>query len=296
MPDLRQLRAFVAVAEQSSFTRAAELLHLRQQSVSKTVLELERELGVELLERTTREVHVTQAGAALLESGRDVLRIADAAFARAREVGGGVAGLVRIGTTPPVGPTDVGDAVAALRAAGPDVSVQLLELRPADLHRALRAGEVDLALARVAGVRVPGLDRAELRPTPLALCVPQDHPLVAEAARDGSGRVALARIDGERLLSASAPGTPYTDLLLARCVEAGARVAHVEARVTGGSALPGQVAEARAVALVPVGTPPAAGTVVLGLADAPTVPLLVVWPAGLPSAAVRRVREALVPG
>jgi DNA-binding transcriptional LysR family regulator len=289
MPDLRQLRAFVAVAEQSSFTRAARLLHLQQQSVSKTVRELERELGVELLERTTREVHVTQAGAALLESGRDVLRTADAAFARAREVGGGVAGLVRIGTTPPVGPTDVGDAVAALQATGPDVSVQLLELRPGDLHRALRAGEVDLVLARVAGVRVPGLDRAELRPTPLALCVAADHPLAAE----GPGAVALARIDGERLLTASAPGTPYTDLLLARCAEAGAGVTHVEARVTGGSALPAQVARAGAVALVPTGTPPAPGTVVLALEDAPTVPLLVLWPTGMPPAAVRRVRDAM---
>ena len=66
MPELRHLRVFAAVAEQLSFTRAAELLHMTQQTVSRTVSELERELGVTLLERTTREVRLTPAGDALL--------------------------------------------------------------------------------------------------------------------------------------------------------------------------------------------------------------------------------------
>src|ERR671911_2509030 len=97
VPDLRQLRAFVAVAEELNFTRAAERLHMAQQAISKSVRQLEAELGVELLERTTREVRLTEAGAALLEAGRDVLRAADAAFARAREVGAGLSGTVRLG-------------------------------------------------------------------------------------------------------------------------------------------------------------------------------------------------------
>jgi hypothetical protein len=86
MPELRHLRAFVTVAEQLSFTRAAELLHLTQQTVSRTVSELERELGVSLLERTTREVRLTAAGASLLRDGVEAVRAADAAFARAREI------------------------------------------------------------------------------------------------------------------------------------------------------------------------------------------------------------------
>src|ERR1035438_5252886 len=80
MPELRDLRAFVAVAEQLSFTRAADVLHLRQQTVSRIVRDLERELGVELLERTTRAVRVTAAGLTLLEEGRRALRQADVAF------------------------------------------------------------------------------------------------------------------------------------------------------------------------------------------------------------------------
>ena len=83
MPELRHLRAFVAVAETRNFTRAAERLHLAQQAVSKSVSQLERELGVTLLERTTREVRLTAAGRDLAEEGAAILAAADAAFARA---------------------------------------------------------------------------------------------------------------------------------------------------------------------------------------------------------------------
>src|SRR5215218_3008351 len=100
MPELRQLRAFVAVAEELNFTRAAERLHLRQQAVSKSVQQLERELAVELLERTTREVSLTPAGAKLLAAGRDALAATDAAFERARTIGRGLAGTVRVGVSP----------------------------------------------------------------------------------------------------------------------------------------------------------------------------------------------------
>ena len=91
MPELRQLRAFVAVAEELNFTRAAERLHLAQQAVSKSVGQLERELGVELLERTTREVRLTAGRRrAARAGGRDALAAADAAFAaRARRSAAG---------------------------------------------------------------------------------------------------------------------------------------------------------------------------------------------------------------
>lgn len=287
MPDLRQLRAFVAVAEQLSFTRAAERLHLAQQSVSKTIRELERELGVELLERTTREVRVTAAGQALLDSGRDLLRRADLAFAEAQEVGQGLTGTVRIGTTPPIGPTDHADVVRALRRRGPEVSVAFRELRPGDLERSLRAGEVDIALTRTAGAGEAGLDRAALRPTPMAVCLPAGHRLAdAETIR-------IAELDGERLLTASRPGTPYTDLLLERLAAAGATLSPVEARVTGGSALLTQLVDAGAVSVIPIETPAVAGTVVVAVEDDLHVPLLLLWPAGRPSPAVRCVRDAI---
>src|ERR1017187_1336110 len=115
MPELRHLRAFVAVGEQLTFPRPAAVLPLRQQTVSGIVRDLERELGVELLERTPRAVRVPAAGLTLLEEGRRALRQADVAFDAARAGGTGQVGTVRVGATPPVGITDRADVVDALR-------------------------------------------------------------------------------------------------------------------------------------------------------------------------------------
>jgi len=95
-----------AVAEERNFTHAARRLHLAQQAVSKTVAQLEAELGVPLLERTTRDVRLTAGGAALLRSGRALLAAAEDAFSEAQHVGHGRAGTVRVGVSPAVGPAD----------------------------------------------------------------------------------------------------------------------------------------------------------------------------------------------
>ncbi len=285
MPDLRELRTFVAVAEERNFTRAAERLHLAQQAVSKSVGRLERELGVELLERTTREVRLTAAGAALLESGREALGAADAAFARARDVGRGLAGTVRIGVSPAVGPAVLEDIAAVLRDGAPELAISLLEVRPGDVGRLLRDRELDLVVARTS-LDGPEADSAALRPTPAVLAVPAGHPLA------GAEAVRLAELDGERLLTWSPSGTPYTDLLVSRLAAAGARVEPVESRITGSAGLT-ELAERNAVALMPEGWPGRADVVLLALADEVTLPLVVLWPTGAPSPAVRRLRARM---
>jgi DNA-binding transcriptional LysR family regulator len=285
VPELRQLRTFVAVAEERNFTRAAERLHLAQQAVSKSVRQLERELGVELLERTTREVRLTPAGAALLTAGRETLAAADAAFARAREVGTALAGKVRIGATPAVGAAVLGEVVDVLRDGAPELSVAALELRPGEISRSLRDRDVDLVLART-WYGGPEVESASLRPTPAILVVPADYPLAERRA------VEPAELDGERLLTWSPPGTPYTDLLIARLAAANARVEPVESRITGAPAFT-ELATRRAVALVPTGWPPADGVVRVPIRDEVTLPLLVLWATGPPPAAVGRIRAGM---
>ena len=285
MPHLRQLRAFVAVAEALNFTRAAERIHMAQQAVSKSVAQLEGELGVALLERTTREVALTPAGAALLASGRNVLAAADAAFEGARTIGRGLAGTVRVGVTPAVGSTVRSEAVRVLRDGAPKVSVAFHELRPRELAQALRDRAVDLVLARTAPA-APEVDNAALRPTPAALVLPCGHRLAGRAT------VPLAALDGERLLTWSPPGTPYTDLLVTRLAAAGAYVELVQSRVTGAGGPPDLV-EARAVALLPAGSPVGGDLVEVEVEDSVTLPLLVLWPAGAPTEAVRRVRAGM---
>ena len=121
----------------------------------------------------------------------------------------------------------------------------------------------------------------------MALCLPPGHRL------SGRASVALTELEGERLLTASPPGTPYTDLLLERLARQGVSVVPTEARITGGAALPSQLASHDAIAIVPVGTatPPDVATVALD--DDIAMPLLLLWSAGLPSPAVARLRQTM---
>jgi DNA-binding transcriptional LysR family regulator len=285
MPDLRQLRAFVAVAEERNFTRAAERLHLAQQAVSKSVAQLEAELGVELLERTTREVRLTASGASLLEDGRELLVSAETAFARAVEVGLGLSGTVRVGIAPSIGPGIREEVARVLRAGAPELSVMLLEVRPRDFARMLHDRELDLVLAHTS-LGEPEVDSAALRPLDVMLRVPVGHRLASRSVVD------VADLDGERLLVRSAVGTPFTDMLLARLAAGGAQVEPVEARVTGATSLDELVALG-GVSLHAVGFPAVEGLVDVPLRDEVTLPFVVLWRAGAPSAAVRRVRAAM---
>jgi DNA-binding transcriptional LysR family regulator len=285
MPDLRELRVFVAVAEALSFTRAAEHLHLAQQTVSRTVSDLEGELGVELLERTSREVRLTAAGAALLGPARDTLSQAAAAFEAAREVGAGRAGTVTVGFTPAVGPESRAKIVKALRFES-HLSVSVRDLRPGELRKGLGDHTVDLAIASVTGTTGSQLGRTELAPAPMEIHVPADHPMAdASTAR-------LADFDGDRLLTASPVGTPYTDRLIESFASEGATVTPVEARVTGGGVLLTELAEQGAIAAMPAGTVAPEGVRTLQV-PAFTMPLVALWPAGRPSVAVSRLSAVM---
>ncbi len=281
MPELRHLRAFAAVARARNFTRAAERLHMAQQAVSKSVRQLEHELGVTLLERTTREVRLTEAGRGLAEDAEAIIAAADAAFARASAAGEGLSGAITIGVTPPVGSWVVGLVVRRLRRAAPDLSVAVRDLRPAEVRPALAERRVDVVLART--VRDgQGLEVTELPPTPAVLVVPVNHPLAAEAS------VNLAALDGERLLTWSAPDTPYSALLVALCARAGATVTPAESAVTGAAAF-SELTRLGAVAVVPAGPTTDAETTAVALRGDVALPLVAVRPAGRPSPAVARM-------
>ena len=219
MAELRQLRTFVAVAEELNFTRAAARLHLAQQAVSKTVRQLERELGVELLERTTREVRLTRPEPRCSRLRRESSRAADAA--RARAVGGrGVAGRSASACPPAWGRRERDEVAAALRAGAPSVGVAAGGPPGARSSGSARGGGRRL-VRRPAAAPAPASNRVALRPTPAVLAVPAGHRLAQTTERS-----ALAQLDGERVLTWSAPGTPYTDLLVApprgrRCARRG---------------------------------------------------------------------------
>ena len=283
MPELGQLRTFAAVAEALSFTRAAEELGLSQQATSKAVRALEEELGVVLLERTTREVRLTPAGTTLLASARDLLARAEVAFAEVRDVEAGLSGTIRIGASPAIGLTDRTDVARALRADSTRVAVAFHEVRPAQLRGLLRSGDIDIALTRARGLDDDTISTHELRPSAMVCCLPAGHRLAEQAA------VSTADLDGERLLVPSPPGTPFTDLLLARVPGA----VPVEARITGTGVILSELVAEHAAYLMPEGAAIPPDVVCLPIEGGFTLPLFVLWPAGRPSPAARRLVAAL---
>ena len=148
MPELRHLRYAVAVAEELNFTRAAAREGVSQQVLSAQIRQLEVELGVRLFDRSTREVRVTDAGVAVAQRGRALLREVEGLWEDVRRHGTGQAGVLRLGFSRSAAFTTAPRLVAAMADAHPDVRVEVSELPSPDLPQALRDGRIDVALAR----------------------------------------------------------------------------------------------------------------------------------------------------
>jgi DNA-binding transcriptional LysR family regulator len=144
--ELRQLEAFVAVATELHFGRAAERLHLAAPTLSELIRRLERELGTPLFTRTTRQVAMTSAGTELLARSKVILEEVAAARAAVRRVAGGEAGTVRLGITPPVAPTLAPHLIGLFAAQAPQVMVELQRLWLPHLTDALISGRIDVAI------------------------------------------------------------------------------------------------------------------------------------------------------
>ncbi|MCB0863117.1 MAG: LysR family transcriptional regulator [Solirubrobacterales bacterium] len=289
MPDLRQLRVFVVVAETLNFTRAAEKLSLGQQAVSKTISQLEAGLGVELFERTTREVRLTRAGQSLFEDAPRLLEMADAAFARAAAVGIGVGGTIQLGHSPAVSEAEVTAAIEALRStADPDLLISVHQTRPGEIEDRLVSSELDLVLAR-SSPSSSRLDSSALTPTPAAILVAEGHRLA------GMGKISATDLEGDRLLTFNPPGTPYTDMIVASLAAAGARVEPVESSVVGSSRqmMIRELEKQDAVSLVAATEQVPSGAEQLELKEPVSLPLVLIWPVARRGAVVERLIEAL---
>src|SRR3954453_7267183 len=125
--DLRQLRALDAVARARSFTAAALELHLAQSALSQQVAKLERELGVELLRRTTRRVEVTDAGELVLARARRAIAEVDGVPADVAALRGVLCGRLRLGGAPPVGPLHPARLIADFSRAHPGIEITVHE-------------------------------------------------------------------------------------------------------------------------------------------------------------------------
>lgn len=243
--ELRHLRYFVAVAEQRHFGRAAVRLHMAQPPLSQQIRQLEAELGIELLRRTTRRVDLTDAGAAFLQRAREVLAAVDAASAEAQRIGAGLEGRLVVGCVGSATYSLLPSLARTLREELPavDFSFRGEMLVPAQAT-ALLAGEIDLALLRPP-VDHPGLVLTPLRRERLIVALPDGHPL----ARRKRLRVADLR-DEDFIVHAGHGQSVMSGLVLALCRNAGFEP-RVRQEVGETSTLVTFVASGLGVAVVP---------------------------------------------
>ncbi|WP_433555378.1 LysR family transcriptional regulator [Pseudonocardia xinjiangensis] len=180
--ELRHLQYFVTVAEERNFTRAAARLHVVQSGVSAAIKALERELGAELLHRTSKRVALTDAGAALLPGARATLDAARDARDALDQVRGGLRGTLRVGTMSSLGTLDLPGLLGRYHRRHPEVVLQI-SVAPSGsqgLVEALADGRLDLAFVSMSGRAPGGVDWCELASTPLDLVVPVGHRLAEE--------------------------------------------------------------------------------------------------------------------
>ncbi|AGL13640.1 LysR family transcriptional regulator [Actinoplanes sp. N902-109] len=186
--DNRQLKVFLAVAREGSFSRAATGLHLAQSAVSATIAALESDLGERLFDRTTRRVQPTPAGQALLPHATAILDAFQAARDAVEAVSGGLSGSIRIGYMTNVTLFDIPRLLGRFTAEYPHVTMHLSPAATgtAGLAQGLRSGDMDLAFLAAEQRDYPDLHVDVLATSVLGLAVAAGHPLA------GRGRIALA--------------------------------------------------------------------------------------------------------
>lgn len=180
--ELRQLEAFVAVAAELHFGRAAARLHVGQPTLSESIRRLERELGAPLFARTTRRVALTSAGEELLTRATLILAEVAAATAGVRRVAAGDGGSVRLGITPPVAPVLAPHLQAGAAQALPGVDLDVRRLWLPALAAGVAEGTIDVALTCGLVPEVPGVVREVFCAEPLLVGLRPGHRLAARDA------------------------------------------------------------------------------------------------------------------
>jgi LysR family transcriptional regulator, hydrogen peroxide-inducible genes activator len=174
--EIHQLRYFVAVADEGSFSRAAAKVRVAQPSLSQQIRKLEAEVGQPLFDRLPRSVVLTEAGRCLLDYARQILASIGDARRCVDELKGKIAGDVAVGAIPTIAPYVLPELVVTFQKHYPDVTLHIVEDVTEGISRRVEGGELDVALASTCQ-RSPTLRVELLGKEPLLGLVPKDHPL-----------------------------------------------------------------------------------------------------------------------
>jgi len=230
--ELRHLRYLVAVAEELHFGRAAIRLNISQPPLSQQIRQLEEELGVQLFERTKREVRLTEAGKRLVEEAHQVLGRIDHFSKVASQAGGGEIGHLSAGVTGGVNQILV-ETLRLLGKTYPGVRIELQYMSTGTQTEALREGRIDIGFLNLP-VQEPALVVESIKAEPLWIALPRNHPLTRLR------KVPLTALSAERIILFPRRATPgLHDTLTGMCREAGftLNVVHEVDSIVGGLTL-----------------------------------------------------------
>lgn len=192
--EIRQLRKFIAVAAQKNFTRAAELLHIAQPALSKQILQLEEQLGVQLIQRNSRPIKLTVAGQRFYEDALSVIDRVERMEASVRRLGVASKRSLTVAFSQTAIYGGLSDVMKGLALARPDLEVRWMEMASSEHADALRKGIVDIGFgSSQRGER--DLQRVLLREERLFVAMAKDDSLAAER-----GAIQLAELDGKSLV------------------------------------------------------------------------------------------------
>ncbi|REJ05413.1 LysR family transcriptional regulator [Microbacterium bovistercoris] len=269
--ELQQMRYVVAVAQERSFTRAAERCHVVQSALSHQVKALERELGVTLFARSSRRVEPTAAGEAFVAAARASLDAADRAIADAAAASGQIQGTLNVGAIPTVTAIDLPSALAAFRSLHPAVRIGVRTAGSDEFLTAIAQGSLDVALLGLPEERAQrGIAMRTLARERHVAVVGSAHPLAGRAGCRLSDLADSTFVD----FPPGTPGRAQSDVAFER---AGLR-REVAFEAMNLDLILGLVRSGLAVALLPPGLIPETGDLcTIPLADGPTRVQCLAW-------------------
>jgi len=168
---LRQLKAFIGVAETFSFTKTAQRLHLSQAALSAVIRELESQLQCRLLDRNTRTVSLTEAGRCFLPTALHIVQMLESSALQLATMGREERRLLRVGVTPHIAVSLMPRVLKAFADLNPDVSVEVSDTAPGELLRLVETGELDAAYGAFFD-KASGIDHTPIFPTHLLAVSP----------------------------------------------------------------------------------------------------------------------------
>lgn len=272
MPDIRQLRYFVTLAETLHFGRAAERLHITQPPLTRQIAGLEKELGVLLLERGSRQARLTHAGQRLLEDARLAIATFDQACRNTQLAARGELGNLSIGFMMHAAHTGLPRLAKRFMAQRPKVHVEFREMIPDVLADAVLTGRFDAAIMFDPGA-IQGLSMQQIFEEPLCLALHPGHKLADRKAIDAS------QLAGEPLIAVPPDVAPTLRSAIERYCRSGGFAPSFRLEVQLQQTIVSLVAEDLGVAMVPssmrtLGLP---GVVFCDLKKAPKVAHVLAW-------------------